>query len=112
MAISKYETVMKAAGDRTRVRILKLLEEGRMNVGEIRQVLSLSQSTVSGPLSLLSRAGLVQSQQEGRRTWYYLSAGKDNSFAPPMLALLLGWLDDDPQVLADRRRLKAMRVSG
>ena len=109
MSISEYELVMKAAGDRTRARILKLLESGDLCVSDLRKVLSLGQSTVSQHLSILRKAGLVDVRREGRSSFYSLPAGKSNRYAPPMLALLLGWLEDDSGVRADRRRLARLR---
>ena len=49
------EMLFKAAGDRTRLRILKMLETGPLCVCQIVETLGLSQSTVSKHLSILSR---------------------------------------------------------
>lgn len=110
MAITEYEAVMKAAGDPTRVRMLKLLEMGELCVCDIMEILSLGQSTVSEHLSSLKKAGLVRGRRQGRWSYYSLSDRKVNQYAPPILALLLGWLDDDARVRADRRRLAAMQA--
>ncbi len=112
IAISDYEQVLKAAGDPARARILKLLEGRELCVCQLIDVLSLSQSTISGHLSLLKEAGLVKGRREGRWVHYSLSDRKNNPYALPMLALLLGWLDDDPQVRADRRRLASQEAKG
>ncbi len=108
MALSEYETVLKAAGDPVRARILKLLESRELCVCQLVEVLGLGQSTVSGHLSLLKNAGLVKDRREGRWVHYSLSDQKQNPYALPMLALILGWLDDDPKVRADRRRLASL----
>ena len=68
-------------------------------------MLGLSQSTVSGHLSILKNAGLVQDRKAGRWIHYSLADRMQNKYAPPMLALLMGWLDDDAQVRSDKRRL-------
>lgn len=102
--IRKFEQVMKAAGDPTRARILKLLEGGELTVGQMVAVIRARQSTVSSHLAVLSRAGLVTWRRDGRQVWYGLSSSKQNRYAPAVLALLVGWLDDDPQVRADKRR--------
>ena len=112
MPISEYELVMKAVGDGTRVRILKLLENGELCVSDIRKVLFLGQSTVSQHLSLLRKAGLVDIRRQGRRSVYSLTACRSNRYAAPMLALLLGWLGDDSRVRADRRRLARLAKAG
>ena len=105
MALVDYEKVLKAAADPARARMLKLLEGREVCVGDIMDVMSLGQSTISGHLSLLKQAGLVESRRDGRRVYYTLSGRKSNPYAQPMLALMLGWLEDDSLVRADRRRL-------
>jgi len=100
--------VLKAAADPVRARILKLLEGRELCVGELIEVLGYGQSTVSGNLSILKKAGLVKDRREGRWAHYSLIDRKTNAYALPVLALLLGWLDDDAAVRADRRRLAAM----
>ncbi len=102
--IRQFEQVMKAAGDPTRVRILKLLEGGELTVDQMVAVIRARQSTVSSHLAVLSSAGLVTRRRDGRRVWYVLSSSKQNRYAPAVLALLIGWLDDDPQIRADKRR--------
>jgi len=111
MALKDYENVLKAAGDPVRARILKLLGEGELSVTLLTKVLALSQSTVSGHLSILKEAGLVTGRREGRIVHYSLSSRKSNAYAPPILALLLGWLDDDARVRADRRRLASLTAN-
>jgi len=88
--------------------MLKLLEGRELCVCELTGILGLSQATVSGHLSILKNAGLVGDKRNGRRVYYSLADRKRNDYALPMLALLLGWLDDDAQVRSDRRRLSAM----
>lgn len=110
ITISDYESVLKAAADPVRARILKLLEGQELCVCELIEVLGFSQSTVSGHLSLLKKAGLVKDRREGRWAHYSLIDKKTNPYALPMLALMLGWLDDDAAVRADRRRLVALQA--
>ncbi|MHB9112492.1 MAG: ArsR/SmtB family transcription factor [Thermoleophilia bacterium] len=110
ITISDYESVLKAAADPVRARILKLLEGQELCVCELIEVLGFSQSTVSGHLSLLKKAGLVKDRREGRWAHYSLTDRKTNPYALPMLALMLGWLDDDAAVRADRRRLAVLKA--
>lgn len=105
MALNDYEIVLKAAADPARVRILKLLGGRELCVYQLMELLALSQSTISGHLSLLKKAGLVNDRRDGRWVHYSLCDKKRNQYALPMLALILGWLDDDPRVRADQRRL-------
>jgi DNA-binding transcriptional ArsR family regulator len=57
----KRDTVnpLKAVGDVNRVRILKMLEERELCVCEVREILDLSNSTVSQHLALLRDADLI-----------------------------------------------------
>ena len=82
--ISKYEAVLKAAGDPTRARILKLLENGELCVCQIMDVMKLGQSTISGHLAILRGAGLVRDRKDGRWAYYSLSDRKQNRYSPPM----------------------------
>ena len=108
MAIKEYEPVFKAAADPVRARILKMLEGRELCVCQIIEVLRLSQSTVSEHLSILKEASLVTGRRDGRWVHYSLSDRKKNKYALPMLALILGWLDDDPKIRADRRCLASL----
>lgn len=68
MSLREYEMAMKAAADPTRVRILKLLEKGKMCGCQIVAVLEPSQSTVSKHLFLPKMAGLVKERKESGST--------------------------------------------
>ncbi|MCL4473454.1 MAG: metalloregulator ArsR/SmtB family transcription factor [Actinobacteria bacterium] len=108
MTLTDYEEVLKAAADPVRARMLKLLEGRELCVCEMMEVLGLGQSTISGHLALLKKACLVTARKDGRWVHYSLSASKSNQYARPLLALMLGWLEDDARVRADRRRLAAI----
>lgn len=66
-----YLAAMRAAGDATRTRILKMLQNRELCVCQIMAVLNMSSSTVSRHLSILRMAGLVRDRKEGR--WVYYS---------------------------------------
>ncbi len=100
------EAALKAAGDRSRTRILKLLETRELCVCQIQAVLGLAPSTVSKHLSILRSAGLVDDRREGRWIHYGIASGGENPYADGVLSLLRGVLDRDPRILEDRRRLK------
>ena len=105
----EFELALKAAGDPTRTRILKLLESGGLCVCQVQAILGLAPSTVSKHLTVLKLAGLVTDQRDGKWIQYALSTEAANPYVGPVLALLRGPLDRDPAVLADRQRLRMVK---
>ena len=67
------ETLFRALGDRTRLRILNLLRGGEVCVCHIHEALRIPQPTASRHLAYLRRAGLVQRRKEGLWAHYSLS---------------------------------------
>jgi ArsR family transcriptional regulator len=66
--------VYKALADETRLRLVRLLVRGPLNVNEIIGILGMGQSRISRHLKILAEADLVTSRREG--TWiYYQSNG-------------------------------------
>lgn len=66
-------TVFKALNDPTRRRILELLQERDMTVGEIIEHFHISGPSISHHLDLLKQAQLVTSQKEGQYIYYSLN---------------------------------------
>ena len=106
----EFELAMKAVGDPTRTRILKLLEGGGLCVCQVQAVLGLAPSTVSKHLAILKVAGLVEDRRDGKWIEYALSERARHPHATAVLALVRGALDRDPAVLADRRRLREIKA--
>jgi len=106
----EFEAALKAAGDPTRTRILKLLERGPLCVCQVQAVLGLAPSTVSKHLTLLRAAGLVSDRRDGRWIHYALAAEERNPYARAVLALLRGSLDREPLVAEDRVRLRRIKA--
>ncbi len=104
------ELALKAAGDPTRTRILKILEGGGLCVCQVQAVLRLAPSTVSKHLAILKTAGLVEDRRDGKWIEYALAPEGRNRYASSVLALLRGPLDRDPAVTADRKRLREIKA--
>ena len=102
----QLEAALKAAGDPTRTRILKLLEAGDLCVCQIQAVLRLAPSTVSKHLALLKASGLVDDRKDGRWVHYALASVDHNPYAKDVLRLIRGALVRDPKIREDHRRLK------
>lgn len=65
-------TIYEALADPTRRRILDLLRERPRLVGELTDLLQISQPGVSKQLRVLREAGLVRVRQDAQRHWYEL----------------------------------------
>ena len=65
--------MFRAFADVRRLRILHLLKEREMCVGDLVEVLGLPQSTVSRQLGILREAGLVTGREEGIWRHYALA---------------------------------------
>lgn len=98
---------LRAAAEPTRLRLLSLLTEGELAVGEIAKILNQSQPRVSRHLKLLAEAGLIERTTEGAWVFHRLArAGAGGQFA----AWLASILDTGAAALAeDRARLDSVR---
>ena len=67
------ESLFKALGDATRLRILGLLLAGEVCVCDIHETLKISQPKASRHLAYLRRAGLVATRREG--LWIHYRMG-------------------------------------
>jgi ArsR family transcriptional regulator len=63
----------KALADDTRQRILEMLLEGEMCVGDIVDAFNMSQPTISHHLNVLRQVGLVTSRKEGKLVFYAIN---------------------------------------
>ena len=64
--------LFSALSDPTRLRIISVLLEGEMNVGEIASQLEMTESAVSHQLRGLRQMRLVCSRKNGRQVFYSL----------------------------------------
>lgn len=108
-SLRELEIVLKAAGDPTRTRILKLLQQGELCVCQVQVVLALAPSTISKHLSILRMADLVEDRRDGKWTSFRLAASGRNAFADSVLLLLRESLDDDETIASDAARLRKIR---
>lgn len=69
-----------ALADKTRLKILLMLESKPRTVGEIVDFFDLSQPTITRHLQHLLKAGLVIRQKQAQKVFYRLNADKIKSF--------------------------------
>ncbi len=62
--------LLQAAGDPTRLRLLRLLQREELNVQEIVGILGMGQPRVSKHLAVLRDAGWLRQRREGTWSWY------------------------------------------
>ncbi|WP_432735112.1 ArsR/SmtB family transcription factor [Maridesulfovibrio sp. FT414] len=99
MEILKFS---KALSDEIRIRLLAMLRDNELNVGEVVQVLGMSQPRVSRHLKIMHESGLLESRREGLWNFYRLArSGNGCRFAES-----IGWLiDNESEVSEDRKRV-------
>lgn len=68
----KWLARLSALSERSRVRVIRLLELEELGVGELARALSMPQSTVSRHLKLLHELGLIAKRTEGTASLYRL----------------------------------------
>ncbi len=104
--MNELTTVFKALSDETRLRIIKLLEQGELCVCDITAALDMVQPKVSFHLSALKEAGLIKDRKQGK--WIHYSLNEKDLFRR-MLLLSACERMQDSAVSADRKRLNAFR---
>ena len=72
LTAAQVAELFSALGDTSRIRIIALLSEAEMNVGELADHVGLSQSAVSHHLRHLRQMRLVRTRKDGRHVYYRL----------------------------------------
>jgi ArsR family transcriptional regulator len=103
--------MFRAFSDPTRLRILHLILDRAMCVGDIVTVLRLPQPTVSRHLAYLRRAGLVRGRKEG--LWvYYSLADPASPFHERLVGCLGTCFAEVPEIARDAKRAGKVKASG
>lgn len=105
------DRMFRAFADRTRLRILHILKDGELCVGDIVDILQVRQAKASRHLAYLRRAGLVVSREEGLWNFYSLAPAQ-HPFHRKLLECLGVCFADVPGLSRDLDRAKAVRSSG
>ena len=106
--MKKLSSVFKALSDETRLRIIKLLENGELCVCHIVAAVDMSQSRISFHLKILKEAGLVKDRREGRWTHYRLD---ESDLFKRLLFLSIAERVSGEEAANDRQRLEALIAS-
>jgi ArsR family transcriptional regulator len=108
---NRIDVVFRAFSDRTRLRILSLLQEGECCVGDLVDVLGIEQPAASRHLAYLRRAGLVAVRRSAQWSYYAL-APATCPFHEKLLQCLACCFTEVPQIRADRARAAKLRKAG
>ncbi len=76
--MNELVTIFKALSDETRLRVVKLLEQGELCVCDITAALDMVQPKVSFHLSALKEAGLIKDRKQGK--WIHYSLNEKDLF--------------------------------
>jgi len=99
---------LTALSDSTRCRILRLLEQHELTVGELCASLQIPQSTVSRHLKVLGDEGWVCSRGEGTSRFYKASIGELDSGASDLWMIVRAQLGSTLGLHADSRRAESV----
>jgi ArsR family transcriptional regulator len=102
--MQELAAIFKALSDETRLRIVKLLEQGELCVCDITAALDMVQPKVSFHLSTLKEAGLIKDRKQGK--WIHYSLNEKDLFRR-MLILSACERIQGNIIAGDRKRLDA-----
>ncbi len=105
--MDRLVSMLRAAGDPTRLRLLLLLRQAELTVSELIEIVGQSQPRVSRHLKLLGEAGLVERFKEG--SWVFCRAADRGVGA--QLGRTVAQLADPALQDADRARLAHVRAA-
>ncbi len=100
--MQELTTIFKALSDETRLRIIKLLENGELCVCDIVAALDIVQPKASFHLGVLREAGLIKDRKQGK--WINYSLNESDLFKR-MLMLSVCEKADGKLIAEDRKRL-------
>jgi len=103
--------IFRAFSDRTRLRILSILTQGEHCVGDLVEILNVSQPKVSRHLAYLRKAGLVEAREQGLWNFYRLAPAKV-PFHKKLLECLGACFGDVPEIARDGRKVRDLKKSG
>ena len=109
--LGSTDLMFRAFSDRTRLRILHVLKDGELCVGDLVEILQAPQPRISRHLAYLRKANLVTVRKAGLWSHYSLAAAK-TPFHRKLLECLAKCFGEVPEVQADSARAATIRKSG
>lgn len=71
--LERMKSLLKIAGDFTRLKILYAIMDGEKSVGEIQEEAGVSQSLASHQLKVLKEENLLSMRKDGTKVYYVLA---------------------------------------
>lgn len=102
--------IFRALADPTRLRVISLLREMDLAIGELAVVLDQSQPRVSRHVRILSEAGVIERHREG--SWVFLRVPRNGAVAD-LISTIHHWpylTAEAHQIAQDAARLAAIRA--
>jgi ArsR family transcriptional regulator len=108
--LKQLACLFKALGDATRLRLINLLHAQSLCVGDLQELLGLSQPLVSRQLAVLRGANLVRTHRQGPRVYYSLSRAPFLNY--PLRKFLSEIVPFFPELQADVQKLAELKGDG
>jgi ArsR family transcriptional regulator len=105
--MQKAQDMFAALADPTRARILLLVRDLQLSVGELADILDQSQPRVSRHVRILAEAGLVRRHKEG--AWVFVGAG-DRRLVDHVVAVVQAVTEAADPIAVERSRLAQVRA--
>lgn len=102
--MKELTNIFKALSDETRLRILKLLENGELCVCDVVAALDMIQPQVSFHLGVLRKANLLKGRKQGK--WMHYKIDDSDMFKRFIMLSVLEKMPDDATAV-DKNRLEA-----
>ncbi|MBF0313133.1 MAG: winged helix-turn-helix transcriptional regulator [Oligoflexia bacterium] len=100
-------STLKAIGDKNRLRIVGLLANKKLCVCELAYILKITQPSVSKHLKKLKEAGIIESEQDGFWTNYFLVLNTNSKKEDKnLLSVVVNNLSQMPQMKVDMQASK------
>jgi len=98
--------LLRLLADRTRLRLLLLLEHEELSVAELQQILGMGQSRISSHLAQLKRAGVVADRRVGKNVYYGANHYGKDARRTRIAELTRALARELPETARDRTGLK------
>lgn len=103
-----FETMFKALGEPTRLKIVKLLAARELCVCDLEEIMQISQPRISQHLKVLKYAGLVNERKEGQRCICSLNQALLTQTMNEFAEYINRPLEDTPELAGEYARIPAV----